>query len=662
MKSIRDIDVKGKRVIMRVDFNVPMSAEGTVTEDKRITAALPTIEYLMERGARIVLASHAGRPAGKGFEARFSMVPAARVLARIIGKDVRVVPAVTGPKAVAATMELNDGDVMMIENLRFDPREKKNDFDFARELAELGDIYVNNAFGAAHRSHASIDAITHFLPSYAGFLLQKEVETLTNVIESPERPLMAILGGAKVSDKIALVDRMIENVDALIIGGGMCFTFLKSQGVSVGTSLVEEDWVGRAGEMLDKAKAKGVKIFLPIDVVVADMLLADADTSVCSIDEIPDDRMGLDIGPATAELFAQEIAKAKTIIWNGPMGVFEMKPFENGTREVAEALAANTEATTVIGGGDSAHAVKKFGVEDKMTFISTGGGASMQLLEGTPLPGVVALDAEVFESRKNRRPLIAGNWKMNMTWASAVSLAQGISDKTMGLYAGIDIVLCPPFTCMKGVENVIEFDSSKMSVGAQNVHEGLPVGTAACTGEISVEMIKDLGSTYCIIGHSERRAANGETDALVNAKARLLLDNDVTPIICCGESEEVNEKGESTEFVTAQVRAALAGMTPDQVAKVVIAYEPIWAIGTGKVPTPESADMMAIAIRSVVAEMADLRAAGSVRVLYGGSMKPENAEQFLLMGNIDGGLIGGASLDAKKFVDIIKTCEKVKKN
>ena len=393
MRSIRDVDVAGKRVIMRVDFNVPMSQEGTVTEDKRIRGALPTIQYLLDNGARVVLASHLGRPSGKGFEAAYSMVPAARVLARLIGQDVKVVPVVTGEKAVEASKELKDGEIMMVENLRFDAREKQNGYDFARELSELGEIYVDNAFGCVHRSHASIDAITHFLPSYSGFLLEEEVETLTKVVESPVRPFMAILGGAKVSDKIALVDRMLDNVDVLIIGGGMCFTFLRAQGIKTGTSLVEHDWIERAGEMLAKAENRGVKLLLPIDFVVADMLQEDATTAIRGVDEIPDDMMGLDIGPASCELFALEISQAKTIVWNGPMGVFEMEPFADGTRKVAEALAANVEATTVVGGGDSAAAAAKFQVEDKMTFISTGGGASMQLLEGTPLPGVVALDA-----------------------------------------------------------------------------------------------------------------------------------------------------------------------------------------------------------------------------------------------------------------------------
>ncbi len=393
MRSIRDVDVKGKRVVMRVDFNVPMSG-GTVTEDKRIRAALPTIIHLLDGGARLVLMSHLGRPSGNGYEEEFSLAPAARVLGRLLGKDVKCMHEVTGNDVVEASLALGDGDVMMIENLRFDPREKKNDEGFAQELAALGDIYVDDAFGCAHRSHASIDRITSFLPSYAGFLLESEVKTLTGALDHPARPFAAILGGAKVSDKIGLVDRMLDIVDTLIIGGGMCFTFIKAQGYEVGKSLVQEEWVEKSGEMIAKARDKGVEMLLPIDVVVADGISEDAVTSICDVSEIPADKMGLDIGPATCELFRRSIAEAKTVIWNGPMGVFEVSPFADGTRKVAQALADNVDAMTIIGGGDSAAAVDKFGFEDKMSFISTGGGASMQLLEGTPLPGIVALDAQ----------------------------------------------------------------------------------------------------------------------------------------------------------------------------------------------------------------------------------------------------------------------------
>ncbi len=391
MKSIRDVDVQGKRVVMRVDFNVPMSG-GTVAEDKRIRAAMPTIEHLLNSGARLILMSHLGRPSGNGYEEEYSLAPAARVLGRLLGKDVFYAKAVTGDDVVVSSQKLNNGEVMMIENLRFDPREKKNDEEFARELAALGDIYVDDAFGCAHRSHASIDKITEFLPSYAGFLLEKEIETLTGALENPSRPFAAIFGGAKVSDKIVLVDRMLDIVDSLIIGGGMCFTFLASQGHNVGKSLVQKDWLEKSAEMISKAADKNVELLLPIDVVVSDGISEDAQTSICSVSEIPSDKMGLDIGPATCELFRRSIAKANTVIWNGPMGVFELAPFEDGTRKVAQALADNTEAMTIIGGGDSAAAVDKFNLEDKMSFVSTGGGASMQLLEGTPLPGIVALN------------------------------------------------------------------------------------------------------------------------------------------------------------------------------------------------------------------------------------------------------------------------------
>ncbi len=392
MKSIRDVDVKGKRVLVRVDFNVPMK-NGTVTEDKRIRAALPTIKHLINGGARVILASHLGRPSGQGFEEEYSMAPAARVLGRLLGSDVLYVDAITGDAAVKASNSLSDGQVMIIENLRFDPREKKNDEGFAGELAQLAEIYVDDAFGCSHRSHASIDGITHFLPGYAGFLLEKEIEVLDGALQDPTHPFMVILGGAKISDKIALVDRMLEIVDSLIIGGGMCYTFLKAKGYKVGKSLVEKEWVEKASEMLQKAEQRGVKVLLPLDVVVADAIAEAADTSICGIDEIPDEKMGLDIGPATCELFRSAILEAKTIIWNGPMGVFELTPFEDGTRKVAQALADNTQATTIIGGGDSAAAVAKFDFEDQMSFISTGGGASMQFLEGTPLPGIVALNA-----------------------------------------------------------------------------------------------------------------------------------------------------------------------------------------------------------------------------------------------------------------------------
>lgn len=390
VKTIDDVDVSGKKVICRVDFNVPIK-DGVVTDDTRIRAALPTIEKLINDGGKVILMSHRGRPAGTGFEEEFSLRPAALRLAELLGKPVAFAADTVGEDAQMKAAALQDGDVLLLENLRFDKREKKNDPEFAQALADLAEVYVNDAFGTAHRAHASTAGIASLLPAYAGYLMQKEVGTLTGMLENPRRPFVAILGGSKVSDKIKVIDALMDKCDTLIIGGGMCFTFLLAEGKAVGASLKEEDWVEPAKEMLKKAEEKGVTLLLPTDVVVADKFAEDAETATVSVDAIPNAMMGLDIGPKTAALYADAIAAAKTVFWNGPMGVFEMKPFEAGTLAVAQAVADNTDADTIIGGGDSVAAVNKFGLADAMTFISTGGGASMELVQGEALPGVEAL-------------------------------------------------------------------------------------------------------------------------------------------------------------------------------------------------------------------------------------------------------------------------------
>lgn len=390
IKTIDSLDAAGKKVLVRVDFNVPVK-EGVVTDDTRIRAALPTIEKLVNDGARVILMSHLGRPAGTGFEEAFSLRPAALRLSELLGKPVVFATDTVGEDAQAKAAALRDGDVLLLENLRFDKREKKNDPEFCEQLAALAEVYVNDAFGTAHRAHASTAGVAALLPAYAGYLMTKEVSTLTGMLDEPKRPFVAILGGSKVSDKIKVIDALIDKCDTLIIGGGMCFTFLMAQGYSVGTSLKEEDWVERAGEMLAKAKECGVELLLPVDAVVADRFAEDADHSTVLIDSIPNDMMGLDIGAGTAAMYAEAIAKAKTVFWNGPMGVFEMDAFAAGTKAVAEAVAANKDADTIIGGGDSVAAVNKFGLADQMTFISTGGGASMELVQGEALPGVEAL-------------------------------------------------------------------------------------------------------------------------------------------------------------------------------------------------------------------------------------------------------------------------------
>lgn len=392
-KTVRDIDVDGKRVLVRVDFNVPIK-DGVVGDTTRIKAALPTIKYLVEHNARVILMSHLGRPAGTGFEPELSLKPVAAKLAELSGLDVSFVQDTYGEEAAKAVEAVEPGKVLVLENVRFDKREKKNDPEIAKKLASYGDIFVLDAFGTAHRAQGSVVGPAAYLPAVAGFLLEKEVDTLTSIFADPERPFVAIVGGSKVSSKIGVLDHLIDSADTLIIGGGMAYTFFLAKGYkTVGTSLKEEDWVERAAEMLKKAEDKGVKILLPIDNLVADHFGEDATGEVVASVAIPEDRMGMDIGPKTEALYAEAIKGAKTVFWNGPMGVFEFDNFAHGTKAVAEAVAelkANG-GTSIIGGGDSVAAVNKFDLADKMSWISTGGGASMELVEGKALPGVEAL-------------------------------------------------------------------------------------------------------------------------------------------------------------------------------------------------------------------------------------------------------------------------------
>ncbi|RVU97842.1 phosphoglycerate kinase [Coriobacteriales bacterium OH1046] len=389
-KTVRDIDVSGKKVLMRVDFNVPLK-DGVVTDDTRIRAAIPTITYLKEQGAGIILMSHLGRPKGDGPEPELTLKPAADKLAELTGYDIKFVDDTYGEKAAEACAAVEPGDILVLENVRFLKAEKKNDPEIAKKLASYADIFVLDAFGTAHRAQGSVVGPAAYIPAVAGFLLEKEVDTLTSIFADPARPFVAIVGGSKVSSKIGVLDHLIDSADTLIIGGGMAYTFFLAKGYTVGTSLQEPDWVEAAGKMLEKAEAKGVKILLPIDNVVTDHFGEDAVGEVVDSDRIPDDRMGMDIGPKTEALYAEAIAGAATIFWNGPMGVFEIDQFAHGTKVVAEAVAANEACTSIIGGGDSVAAVNKFDLADKMSWISTGGGASMELVEGKALPGVEAL-------------------------------------------------------------------------------------------------------------------------------------------------------------------------------------------------------------------------------------------------------------------------------
>lgn len=393
-KVITDLEVRSKRVIVRVDFNVPMSKteEGKITDNARIVAALPTIKYLIENNARIILLSHLGRPKGEA-KKEFSLAPVAKELSKLLNKDVKFLQSnlVVDDNVKDEVLKLKDGEVALLENTRFRNEETKNIDDFSKELAELGELYINDAFGTSHRAHCSNVGLCKFLPSAVGFLVEKEISIMGKALSNPERPFVAILGGAKVSDKITVIENLIEKVDSIIIGGGMAFTFLKSLGYSVGKSLLEDDKVDFAKELIEKVKSKNVKILLPIDVVVSKEFSNDSEFKIVNIDSIGDDYMGLDIGEKTVKLFSDEINNAKTVVWNGPMGVFEMSNFAKGTFEIAKAIA-ESEAISIIGGGDSASAAEKSGYKDKITHISTGGGASLEFLEGKILPGIDSID------------------------------------------------------------------------------------------------------------------------------------------------------------------------------------------------------------------------------------------------------------------------------
>lgn len=389
-KTIEDIDVKGKKVLARCDFNVPLK-DGEITNDKRIVAALPTIKYLMEHGAKVILCSHLGRPKGE-YKPEFSLAPVAKRLSEYLGVEVKLAEdaEVVGPNAKAMAAELKDGEVMLLENVRYRAEETKNEENFSKELASLADIFVNDAFGTAHRAHCSTTGVASYLPAVCGYLIQKEIKFMGGALANPKRPLVAILGGAKVSDKIGVIENLIDKCDTIIIGGGMAYTFMKYLGHNIGTSLLEADWVEKAGEMMKKAEDKGVKFLIPVDNKVGKEYDEHTEAKVVSSDDIPDGWMGLDIGPKTQEVFANAIKGAGTVIWNGPMGVSEWDNFAAGTISVAKAVA-DSGAISIIGGGDSVAAVTKLGFADKMSHISTGGGASLEFLEGKDLPGICAL-------------------------------------------------------------------------------------------------------------------------------------------------------------------------------------------------------------------------------------------------------------------------------
>ncbi|WIW70317.1 phosphoglycerate kinase [Anaerosinus gibii] len=388
-KSIVDIDVNGKKVFVRVDYNVPMDAEQNITNDTRIRATLPTVNYLLDNNAAVILACHVGRPKGKPVP-EFSVAPIVKRLSELLGKEVKMAPDCVGEEASKMAADLKPGEVLLLQNLRYHSEEEKNDPEFAKQLASLADIAVNDAFGVSHRAHASVEGITKYIPTVAGFLMEKEIKFVGQAVANPQRPFVAIIGGAKVSDKIGVISNLLEKVDTLIIGGGMAHTFDAAKGYKIGASLCEPDKIDLAKELIKKAEEKNVNLVLPVDIIAADKFAPDANTQIVDVKEIPEGWLGLDSGPKTSEKYVDALKGAKTVVWNGPMGVFEMDAFAQGTKDVAQAVA-DSGATSIVGGGDSISALKKTGLSDKITHISTGGGATLEFLEGKVLPGIAAL-------------------------------------------------------------------------------------------------------------------------------------------------------------------------------------------------------------------------------------------------------------------------------
>ncbi|KLO22918.1 MULTISPECIES: triose-phosphate isomerase [unclassified Marinitoga] len=642
--TIKDIDLKDKKVIMRVDFNVPMK-DGVITNDKRIKAALPTIKHVLNEGAKVILLSHLGRPKGEP-KPEFSLKPVADRLSELLNQEVKFVPEVIGEKVKNAVNELKEGEVLLLENTRYMKGETKNDLELAREWANLADIHVNDAFGTAHRAHASNVGIAQFIPSVAGFLMEKEIKFLSKATSSPEKPYIVILGGAKVSDKIGVINNLLDKADKILIGGAMMFTFLKALGKEIGSSRFEEDKVDLAKELLEKAKEKGVELVLPVDAIIAQKLEAGVEKKIAKIEDgIEEGWMGLDIGPDSIKLFKDKLAGAKTVVWNGPMGVFEIEDFATGTKEVANMVADITEegAITIIGGGDSAAAIELFGLERKVSHVSTGGGASLEFLEGKELPGIASIASK--KKINKRRYILAGNWKMNKTNLEAAEFISKLT-ANIGKEKKFDIIIAPTFLAL---EKAVDLTSStNIKVSAQNMYFE---NSGAYTGEISAGMLKSIGVEFVILGHSERRNIFGETDEIINKKIKKALEKGLTPIFCIGEKLEEREKGLTFNVIEKQIKEGLYGLDKGEVQKIIIAYEPVWAIGTGKVATPEQAEEVHAYIRELLSEIYDLETAESITILYGGSVKPDNYFGLFTKPNIDGGLVGGASLK-ESFIEL----------
>lgn len=645
MRTLDQLDVQRKTVLLRTDYNVPLK-DGVVHDDFRIRASLPTIQYLLDKNCRIIIVSHLGRPEGKVVE-EFSLRPTAKRLTDLLRKKISFV------KTIAAAKDQNE-QIVMLENLRFDRREEANDPALAQELASLADVYVDDAFAAIHRAHASIAGVAALLPSAAGLLVQQEVEALTNVLTKPEEPFLAIVGGAKVSDKIDLIEQLIVKANALFVGGAMANTFLASQGIAIGASVYEEDELKEAKRLLAKARSNNVRVILPTDVVVTDKIEAGSESKTINLSDLESKDIIVDIGPKTIKFALDVIKNGGTVLWNGPLGVDEIPEFAKGTLKLARGIVAS-KAYSVIGGGDTADVLDKAGLHKKFSFVSTGGGAALELLAGKDLPGLVALSVK---ASPNPRPkgslkkgkLIVGNWKANATLSKAIKLAEAVNVSAKK-HPDVHVVICPPSIYTTLLRHGL--GSLYVDFGVQDISR-YEIGTH--TGELPASIAAQVAN-FAIIGHSERRAKQHDTDPVVAAKVVRALQAGLQPIICVGDRLVDKQHSHANRHIHDQLEAALSGVTADELDQVVIAYEPVWAIssgdGHGNVATPTEVEKMIVQIRLFLqSRFGDV--SSDVRVLYGGSVNADNSKAYTDIKGINGLLVGGASLDAHAFSTIVE--------
>lgn len=653
LRGLGQLELAGKTVLLRTDYNVPLK-DGKVHDDFRIRASLPTIQYLLEKKCRIVIVSHLGRPDGKSV-AEFSLRPVAQRLTDLLRQKISFVQTIAAAKT-------SDAQIVMLENLRFDEREEANDPALAKELASLAEVYVDDAFAVIHRAHASIVGLPKFLPSAAGLLVQAEVTALHDVLAKPAKPFLAVAGGAKVADKIDLLEKLIANADALFVGGAMANTFLASQGIAIGASKFEDGELQEAKRLLAKARRNNVRVILPSDVVVTKTIEAGSPSGVINLSDIAADDVIVDVGPKTIKIALDVIKAGGTVLWNGPLGVDEISEFAKGTLKLARGIIAS-KAHSVIGGGDTADVLDKAGLHKKFSFVSTGGGAALELLAGKDLPGLTVLEGPqkaqgamakktLFSTEQNQKhdQLVVANWKANLTLPQAIRLAEA-TNQAAKQNPQTKVVLCPPSVYTTLLRHGL--GSLYLDFGVQDISQ-YEVGTH--TGDLPASIAAQVAN-YAIIGHSERRAQHHETDKQVSAKVVRALQAGLRPIICVGDRLADKQHGHAQRHVHDQLEVALHNVTADDLESIIIAYEPVWAIssgdGHGQVATPTQVEKMVAHIKLVLqSRFGD--ASSNVSILYGGSVNGDNFKAYTSIKGVDGLLVGGASLDVHEFKKIIK--------